>query len=149
MKRIQLMFVVVLMMVIVWSCEKDNVISNLCGLEEDEYYDSEIFDDDHLHIYGKWELFSACGTIAGTCFDILPESYLYIEKYGIYGFLIGDSLVNCGRLTAQDAIPNIIEFENFGDIQGRRYFNFSGKDTLRFSSASYTDGIDYIYKRVE
>lgn len=138
------------MLTLVWSCEKDISISSLCGFEQDEFYDAEIFGDDYLDIYGKWELLLVSGGFAGSGQDFPPESYLQIVEYGTYGFFEGDSIFSCGKIVIpeRDDTRFLVEFENayFGDNE--KYIQFEGPDKLTLE-APCCDLFSYHYKRVE
>lgn len=85
MKTLYLILISILLLSFFWSCEKDVSISSLCELEQNEYYDSEIFDKEYLDIYGRWELFLTIGGFVGQQ-EIPPGNFLQIIKYGVYEF---------------------------------------------------------------
>jgi len=141
-------------MLFIFSCDKDGNITSLDELEQKEYYESEIFDEAHLDIYGKWELFDVTGGFSGGGHDFSPESYLQIVEYGIFGLLARDSIISSGRIVIPETGFDflLIEFENskgFGNPSDLLYLpKLISKDTL-FLFPHCSDCFSYSYKRVE
>ena len=140
------------------SCDKDTIETptTLKNLETTNYFDSEIFADPDLKIYGTWKLFTVSGGFSGTGHDLNFE-YLEIKKYGIYGFVNNDSLLEYGKIspalqTAND-IRLKVDFEKdeksssfFTDTD--KYVEFIGSDTLNLNSPC-CDRYNYHFKRVK
>jgi len=133
-----------------WSFEKDQQIGSLDILNQKQYYDSEIFDEEHLGIYGKWELFEVSGGFAGNGHDFPAESYLEILKFGIYGFLVGDSIVSCGKIIIPEIEANVfaIAFEDSTRIGSPNVVKFKGKDTLVLQPFC-ADCYEYSYVKIK
>jgi len=114
MKRLLFILVAILVLSTFWSCEKDNEISILDELKQKEYYDAEIFEEEYLDIYGKWELIGLCGGFAGTCLDVSEGIYLQIVEYGVYGYFADDAIIRSGRIDIRETGSNflLIEFKN-------------------------------------
>jgi len=140
------------------SCDKDTIETptTLQNLETTNYFDSEIFAEPDLKIYGTWKLFAVSGGFSGTGHDLNFE-YLEIKKYGIYGFVNNDSLLEYGKIspalqTAND-IRLKVDFEKdeksnsfFTDTE--KYVEFMGSDTLNLNSPC-CDRYNYHFKRVK
>jgi len=154
MNRIQITLAIILMSTCIWSCEEDQHISCYDELKQKAYYESEIFEEAYMGIYGKWELYEVFGGFAGSSLDVSPENYLEFVKYGVYGFLESDSIISCGRVVISETDLNIllIDFENsaganvpFDVLYSPR---FVGKDTL-ILDPHCSDCFYYSYKRVK
>lgn len=140
------------------SCEKEmtEAVSKFQELEKTMYFDAEIFSDADLKIYGSWKLFDVSGGFSGGGHDLNFE-YLEIKKYGVYGFVRNDSLVEFGKIapaaqTANDILLKV-DFEKdensnafFSDTE--KYVEFAGNDTLHLYSPC-CDRYDYHFKRVK
>ena len=97
MKHLKLLLMITVL-VIFASCDKNKSTSSLTELGQTNYYKSEIFSEDYSEIYGKWELSSTSGGISGAGCG-LSFDYLEIRQYGIYGFIKDDALVEFGKIT--------------------------------------------------
>ena len=124
------------------SCEREveKIYNPLNELKEDKYYDSEIFNEPYLDIYGKWELYGISGGIHGGGHE--PNfDFLEIKRFGIYGFIRNDVINEFGRidLVEQTNETLLITFEpdEISDTimyDAEKYVNFYGKDTLSLDS---------------
>jgi len=143
MKGVQIIIVAILL-IAAWSCNKDNIISSLNGLEQNEYYESEIFDKDYLHIYGKWESFLSVGGVVGAQ-ETPPENYLNIAQYGIYEFLEKDSIISYGKLVIPESEDSgfLLEFEDSDLRKSRHNVEFKSRDTLILTSTHLFWSIHY------
>ncbi|GAB3004104.1 hypothetical protein GCM10027284_22360 [Cyclobacterium sediminis] len=140
------------------SCEKDTIEphTTLQNLETEKYFDSEIFTESDLKIYGTWELYAVSGGLSGSGHDLNFE-YLVIKEYGIYGFVKNKSLLEYGKIspalqTAND-LRLKVDFENDEKsnsffIDTEKYVEFIGNDTLKLYSPC-CDRYNYQFKRVE
>ena len=137
-------------------CERysGNNIYFLYDLQEDAYYDSEIFDVLNLNIYGKWKLSDVSGGIHGNGHD-LNFDYLVILKYGIYGFIKDNRILEFGKIKVdeQTAENLLITFEpdRNSDLfmsDPEKLVNFSGLDNLDLNSPC-CDRFNYHFKRIE
>lgn len=140
------------------SCEKDTFEyhTTLQALGKTKYFDSEIFAERDLKIYGKWELFDISGGFSGSGYDLNFE-YLEFMEYGIYGFVNNDILLEYGKIspalqTAND-IRLKIDFEkdeksNLFFTDTEKYVDFNGNDTLLLNSPC-CDRYNYHFKRVK
>ena len=140
------------------SCDEDTIETpaTLQNLETTNYFDSEIFAEPDLKIYGTWKLFAVSGGFSGTGHDLNFE-YLEIKKYGIYGFVNNDSLLEYGKISPALQTTNDIrlkvDFEKdeksnsfFSDTE--KYLEFIGIDTLNLNSPC-CDRYNYHFKRVK
>ena len=107
----------------------------------DKYHTDEIFDDQFLDVYGKWELNSISGGFFGVGYS--PNfNFLEIKEFGVYGFIRNDTLLEFGKIqideqTAQqlkitflpdNAIDNIFFYDS------EKYIELVGMDTLNLYS---------------
>lgn len=157
-KKYKLVFILSLLVGVLNSCNKETIetLSPLQKLEATKYFDSEIFAQDDMDIYGKWKLYDISGGISGNGYD-LDFDYLEIKEYGIYGFVRNDSLLEYGKIgpAVQNAndLRLAVDFEK--DEQSDAFFNdrdkyveYSGKDTLHLNSPC-CDRYNYHLKRVK
>lgn len=140
------------------SCKKDTVetLSPLQNLGTAKYYDSEIFAESDLKIYGTWKLFAVSGGFLGNGHHLNFE-YLETKKYGIYGFVNHDTLIEYGKIspalkTTHD-LRLKIDFEkdeksNSFFLDPEKYVEFTGNDTLNLNSPC-CDRYNYHFKRVQ
>jgi hypothetical protein len=86
---------IILLSLMVWSyaCEKEDLV------EKEKYYDSEIFLEENVSIYGKWDLIENSGGIAGTGKQIDAKVILEIKRYGRYKLYQDQSLTEFGKIT--------------------------------------------------
>ncbi len=158
MKNYRLAVFVFILISILNSCETGlfNDSSELREFETTKYYDSEIFPDSYLDIYGKWELYSISGGFAGDGYE--PNfDYLEVKEFGIYGFIRNDSLIEYGKIapasqTANDFslkidfVKDDLSDSFFTDTE--KYVVFSGEDTLNLNSPC-CDRFNYHFIRIK
>ena len=154
MKRIKSISILSLIIWIgMFSCEKDTDFK-LDAFQEDKYYDSEIFDESNLDIYGKWKLYGVSGGFSGGGHD-LNFDYLEVVKFGIYGFIRDGRLIEFGRIeineqTSQGLLITFTPDENSEVFMydSEKYVNLSGNDTLSLDSPC-CDRFNYHFKRIK
>ena len=154
MKRINSISILSLIICIgMFSCEKDTDFK-LDAFQEDKYYDSEIFDESNLDIYGKWKLYGVSGGFSGGGHD-LNFDYLEVVKFGIYGFIRDGRLIEFGRIeineqTSQGLLITFTPDENSEVFMydSEKYVNLSGNDTLSLDSPC-CDRFNYHFKRIK
>lgn len=140
------------------SCEKETIetLPSFQNMRTTKYFDSEIFAEPDLRIYGTWELFAVSGGFSGTGHDLNFE-YLEIKKYGIYGFINNDSLLEYGKISpalqTASEIRLKVDFEkdkksNSFFTDAEKYVEFIGNDTLNLNSPC-CDRYNYHFKRVK
>jgi hypothetical protein len=158
MKTYKLVFILSILISGLNSCEKDTIkaVSTFQKLDTTKYFDSEIFANPNLKIYGKWRLFAISGGKTGNGYDLNFE-YLEIKKYGIYGFVSNDSLLEYGKISPALQTANDIRLKvNFEKDEksssfftdNEKYVEFRGNDTLYLNSPC-CDRYDYHFKRVK
>ena len=98
-----ILFLSLILLAGTFSCEKatDKIDFTMDEILEDKYYESEIFDESNLDIYGKWKLYSVSGGIHGDGHE-LNFDYLEVHKFGIYGFIRDGSILEFGRININD-----------------------------------------------
>jgi len=121
----------------IFSCEKDSNMINfkLDEILEDKYYESEIFNESNLDVYGKWELYSVSGGIHGGG-HTLNFDYLEVHKFGIYGFIRNGRILEFGRININDQVNEdlLITFmpDDNSEVfmhDSEKYINFIGNDS--------------------
>lgn len=100
MRKLEKLFFASLLIVLGFvSCDKDDDESNsfLSDFDKNMYYDSEIFNEQYISLYGQWEIDRIDGGLSGHGYE--PNfDFLEIKKYGTYGFIRNDSLLEYGKI---------------------------------------------------
>ncbi len=150
-----ILFLSLILLTGIFSCEKatDKIDFTLDDISEDKYYDSEIFDESNLDIYGKWKLYSVSGGIHGDGHE-LNLDYLEVHKFGIYGFIRDGSILEFGRININDQVNEdlLINFmpDDNSEVfmnDSEKYINFIGNDTIILDSPC-CDRYNYHFKRI-
>ena len=120
----------------------------------DKYYESEIFSELNLDIYGRWKLYSVSGGIHGGGHE-LNFDYLEVYKFGIYGFIRNGSILEFGKINiAEQKDEELLITFNPDDnseifmTDSEKYVEFSGNDTLSLNSPC-CDRYNYHFKRMK
>ncbi len=142
---------------ILFACNKDRLepASYLDELGNTKYFDAEIFAPSDTKIYGLWQVFDISGGIHGEGYEVNFD-YLEIKKFGIFGFVRNDTLLEYGKimpaLQKASEIGLKVDFER--DENSNSFFDdpeklvgFNGTDTLHLYSPC-CDRFDYHFKRV-
>jgi hypothetical protein len=150
MRRLLVMFILSLIFI---ACEKDSniLISDL--VIQNQYYDNEIFTDQNLRIYGKWEFLYSFGGIGGSTYDPTYD-FLEIVKFGIYGIIDNNNVREIGMLHVhkQDDSETIIDFLPDDEYKNdyfliQKIIEFNGNDTLLLWD-NMCDGYTDYFKRI-
>ncbi len=127
------------------GCLFDNISKN-------EYYDYEIFDESYLDIYGDWKLYAVSGGFNGNGHE-LNFDFLVLKKYGIYGFLKNDNILEFGKIviveqTSETLLITLNPDENSDMfmLDSEKYINLIGEDTLNLNSPC-CDRFNYHFER--
>ena len=158
MRTFTLIFIFSVLINVFNSCDKNTIdtFSLLKEFETTKYFDSEIFAQTDLKIYGKWKVFDISGGIHGSGYG-LNFDYLEIKEYGIYGFVRNDSLLEYGKIAPALQTANEIrlkvdlekdENSNSFFADREKYVEFYGNDTLHLNSPC-CDRFDYHFKRIK
>jgi len=151
MRRLLVMFILSLIFI---ACEKDSniLISDL--VIQNQYYDNEIFTDQNLRIYGKWEFLYSFGGIGGSTYDPTYD-FLEIVKFGIYGRIDNNNVKEIGMLHVykQDDSETIIDFLPDDEYKNdyfliQKVIEFNGNDTLLLWD-NMCDGYTDYFKRIK
>lgn len=158
MKTSVIVLTIGLLITILNSCDKETIesISALSEIKTTKYYDSEIFSQNDLKIYGKWKLFDISGGLHGSGYD-LNFDFLEIKEYGIYGFVRNDSLLEYGKImpALQTANEIRLKVDLEEDVNSKiflankeKYVEFIGNDTLNLN-APCCDRYNYHFERIK
>ncbi|MCF8231434.1 MAG: hypothetical protein K9J27_04525 [Bacteroidales bacterium] len=150
-------FIFIILLVLFAGCEKDNDEKEflLNNVQVDEYYDSEILNNPYFDMYGKWKLFGITGGIHGNGHE-LNFDFFTMKKFGIYGFIRNDSILEYGRIsidqqTADTLLIRLIPDEDSDNIfmtDNEKYVKLNAKDSLNLVSPC-CDRFDYHFERAE
>ena len=147
MQKIKLFCLLVILCVAFNSCGEDEQNSTLQslldGIDENEFYDSDIFDSD-FGIYGNWRVINEQDCGFGGCFDIDRKyDYLITKPNGIYGIVDQGVLIKSGKLSKFATPSNSCSVKFEGDfdsdvkIINRSFIFFVQNDTLAFSDNDF------------
>jgi hypothetical protein len=136
-------FIIIIFCFILSGCEKndDKIKFLLDDFQIDKYYTNEIFDDQFLNIYGKWELNSISGGFFGLGYT--PNfNFLEIKEFGMYGFIRNDTLLEFGKIQIAEQTSQQLEItflpdnavENIFFYDSEKYIELAGMDTLNLNS---------------
>ena len=151
-------FIILFLAGLFTACDKETIeIPHVLDeVESTRYFDTEIFSEQNLKIYGTWKIFDISGGFHGSGYDINFD-YLVIKKVGIYGFVKNDNLLEFGKIVPALWNPNDlrlkVDFEK--DEQSGTFFtdrvkyvHYTGNDTLHLSSPC-CDRFNYHFERVK
>ena len=152
--------VALIILLYLFSCTKDAVktsISLLDTIPTNKFYTNEIFTDVNLKLYGQWQflyIFDDAG-IAGGPGKINPTyNYLEIKKYGIYGKIKDNQVLESGEIlvTKQNATGFQITLkpDKAFPLANETWYDitYTGKDSLRLRDASVGCGVLYnVYRK--
>jgi hypothetical protein len=158
MKTSKYFFTFIVLTGLVTACSEDpiEIPQVLDEVESTRYFNTEIFSEQNLKIYGTWKIFDISGGIHGSGYD--PDfDYLVIKKVGIYGFVKDNNLLEYGKIVPALWNPNDlrlkVDFEK--DEQSDSFFtdrvkyvHYTGNDTLHLSSPC-CDRFNYHFERVK
>jgi len=143
------------MLLLTISCEKELEIISISEIvDQDRYYEDEIFRDEDLKIYGTWESMYSYGGFAGTYYE--PSfDYLEVVKYGIYGIINNNEVQQLGRIEiiSQEGNVTTIDFIYDEEYSSKYHLSnlsilFKGNDTLLLAQRGMSDGYTAYFKRI-
>jgi hypothetical protein len=143
MKRISYCIIILLF----FSCSKesDKISTTLLdSIPTDKYYKSEIFSEVNLKLYGQLKflnIYDYAGIAGGPGKEDPTYDVLEIKKYGIYGKIKNNRLIESGKIeiVKQDSIYFEINFRpdtSNVNVYNWWYVNYSGKDSIIMYDAS-------------
>jgi len=156
MKRIINLIVLVLLLS---SCgnEYESVPASLLNsIPTNRYYNNEILSVPNLTLYGSWQflnIYDYAGIASGRGKLNPNYDYLVIKKFGIYGKIKDNKLIESGmiQIIKQDNTTFEVNFiPNNNDTNGLQYWyiSFTPKDSVTLTDASIFCGTLYnVYKR--
>jgi hypothetical protein len=158
MKTSKFIFTLFILANLFTACNEENIEIQhaLDHLKSTQYFDTEIFSEQDLNIYGTWKLFDISGGIHGSGYE--PNfDYLVIKRIGIYGFVRNDSLLEFGKIvpaqwnTFDFRLKVYFEKDEQSDsffTDTEKYVEYTGNDTLHLNSPC-CDRFNYHFERVK
>lgn len=154
-------FIYIISLLSLFSCGKDPVqtsTSLMDTISNTKYYNKEILSDSNLKLYGQWQflyIFADAGIIEGP--GKIPSTYDYLEikKYGIYGMIKNNKVIESGKIQIIKQDSKLFEMsfysdKNINDLYPSSiwYVNYIGNDSLEMVDASVGCGVLYnVYKK--
>lgn len=138
-------------LLLMFSCSNDYLNTSLLdSIPSAKYYSNEIFKGDYLRLYGRWQfsyIYADAGIVAGPGKIGPTYDYLEIKRYGIYGKIKDNIVIESGKIvvTKQDNSQLQIKFEP-EDKELPVYWydvSFYPKDSLMMRDASVGCGVEY------
>src|ERR1035437_3177979 len=153
-------FIYLICLLSLFSCrkEQEKPASSLFDMiETTKYYNAEIFTDSNLKLYGQWRflyIYDDAGFIAGPG-KIDPDyDYLMIKKYGIYGKIKDNKIIETGKIEVVKQNATMFEINLKSSTNNSTYpsafwyVNYMGKDSLEMFDASIGCGyISNVFKK--
>ncbi len=138
--------------VLLFACTERSDISVMTRIPIDAYYKNEIFDTDHIDIYGVWNYKSiGCGWSG----EGVPEySQLEIAKYGIYSVSNKGEILEYGKIEIIEQSDDLL-YLRFIKKSGENHFLDEGNFQVSFNGDSLIfqdrvlDGCTRAYEKVK
>lgn len=147
-----------ILLLIIASCSKEDnrVTSYLDSFATDIYFGEEVFTGNYHDFYGLWKALGSWGgwgSYSEPSFD-----FFEIKPFGIYGFVVNDTLFEYGKITPNtDIIDNYVGLpvklvpeytsgERPNSFRSTMYFELVRIDTLSICSGSIV-GIQFLFSR--
>ena len=141
-----------------FSCSKEPSSTSLLDtIPIFKYYNNEIFSADNMKLYGKWQfsyIYADAGIIAGPGKIDPNYDFLEIKRYGIYGKIKNNSVIESGKIviTKQGSNQLLLSFEPEDKTLPVYLYDvtFYPKDSLMMRDASVGCGVLFNeYKKLE
>lgn len=159
-------FIYLICLLSLFSCRKEqeqkeqeqSASSLLDAIETTKYYNDEIFTEGNLILYGQWRflyIYDDAGIIVGPG-KIDPDyDYLVIKKYGIYGKIKANKVIESGKIEVVKQNATLFEINLKPSIKNNStypsdiwYVKYMGKDSLEMVDASVGCGyLSNVFKK--
>ena len=134
-----------------FSCNNETVNTSALltdSISSTKYYPTEIFTDSNLRLYGRWQflyILEYAGVIGGSGKTNPSYDYLEFKKYGIYGKVKDNRLIETGKIEiiTQDNSQFEIELkpDEKDSINTNSYFVTFSNDSIVMKDASVFCGV--------
>ena len=143
------------LLLLITSCEKEEEKIKISDIvTRNRYYESEMLQEKDLKLYGKWEFLYSYGGMGRTYIEPWFD-YLEIVKYGIYGFIDDDDIVEVGKIEVISHEDNktLINFIKDDEYTTELYLHnrlvrFNSNDTLLLAGYNMSHGFTAYFKRI-
>ena len=156
-------FIYLICLLSLFSCRKEqeqSASSLLDTIETTKYYNAEIFTDSNLKLYGQWRflyIYDDAGIIAGPGKIDPNYDYLVIKKYGIYGKIKANKVIESGKIEVVKQNATMFEINLKLSIKNNStypsdiwYVKYMGKDSLEMVDASIGCGyLSNVFKKIK
>jgi hypothetical protein len=148
-------FICIISLLLVFSCNKESIKDPsllMDSISVTKYYPSEIFSDINLRLYGQWQfsyIYDDAGIIMGPGKIAPTYDYLELKKYGIYGKIKNNKIIESGKIVIVKQDNSQFEINLIPDkidnitTESWYYVNFYGNDSIKLYDASV--GCGYLY----
>jgi len=147
-------FICFMSLLSLFSCTKDSLIDSISFTR---YYKNEIFTDSNLKLYGQWQflyIYADAGIVAGPGKINPTYDYLEIKKFGIYGKIKDNKVIESGQIVVIKQENSLFEINFKPDkkdsITDETLYAviYTGKDSIIMRDASVGCGAYFnAYKR--
>lgn len=147
----------IIILISLLSCRKESdkiSTSPLNSIPTNTYYTSEIFSGANLKLYGQLifvNIYNDAGIAGGPGKEDPTYDVLEFKKYGIYGKIKNNRLIESGRIVIVNQDSNYFEISFRPDTSNVNtnnywYVNYTGKDSIIMRDASVGCGFySHIY----
>jgi len=111
-----------LILLAVMSCQKESTTSTasllLDPIPANKYYSSEIFSESNRQLYGQWQflyIYDDAGIVAGPGKVSATYDFLVIKKFGVYGKIKDNKLIESGKIVVVAQTSSQFEIELIPD----------------------------------
>lgn len=150
-------FICIISLLLVFSCDKGSSLL-IDPISDTRYYQNEILTDSYLKLYGKWQfsyIYDDAGIVIGPGKIAPTYDYLEIKRYGIYGKIKDNKIIESGKIEV--VIQDNSQFEinlkpdntNNNTIENRYNIHFIGNNSMEMYDMSIGCGFLYnAYKKL-
>ena len=141
----------ILISILLFSCNNETLNTSVLltdAISSTKYYQTEIFTDSNLKLYGRWQflnVFQYASVTGGTGKTNPSYDYLEFKKYGIYGKVKDNKLIETGKIEiiTQDNSQFEIKLkpDDKDSINSNLYFVTYSNDSIVMRDASVFCGV--------
>jgi len=148
-------FIYLISLLLIYSCNKESIKDSsllIDSISLTKYYPNEVFTENNLKLYGKWQfsyIYDDAGIIMGPG-KIAPNyDYLEFKKYGIYGKVKNNKIIETGKIVVVKQDNSQFEIhlipEQIDNTMNESWYNvnFNGNDSVKLYDA--TVGCGFLY----
>ena len=145
----------IISLLFVFSCNKESIKDTsllIDSISTTKYYPNEIFVNKNLKLYGQWQfsyIYDDAGIIMGPGKIAPTYDYLEIKKFGIYGMIKNNKIIESGKIVVVKQDSSLFEInlkpDKIDSITNESWYYvfFHENDSLKLYDASVGCGFLY------